>query len=147
MLNSACLGFRSATEAEIDWLFELRMQTMASHLETSGANLTSQDQLERVLQDFSLIQIVTRRGSDVGMLKVDQSSDPWVLIQIQIDPMLQGQGIGARLIRDLQDQAASRGVGLELSVLKVNPAKTLYDRLGFRVIGETGYSYEMRYDA
>ena len=36
------------------------------------------------------------------------------------------------------------GVRLSLSVLKVNPALALYKRLGFRVVGETGYSYEMQ---
>lgn len=146
-ISATALGFRLAEATDVDWLLTLRLATMTAYLEASGASLTRQEQLERVLRDFSCIRIVMREAVAVGMLKLDRSADPWVVIQIQIDPAYQGQGLGTLIIRQLQAEVVARGVGLALSVLKVNPAKALYDRLGFQVIGENGDSYEMRYSA
>jgi hypothetical protein len=39
-------------------------------------------------------------------------------------------------MRQVQVSAATRGVPVRLNVLKVNPARALYKRLGFAVVGE-----------
>jgi hypothetical protein len=48
------------------------------------------------------------------------------------------------LIRRLCDQADAANLPLELQVLKVNPARRLYERLGLTVIGETDTHYLMQ---
>jgi ribosomal protein S18 acetylase RimI-like enzyme len=45
----------------------------------------------------------------------------------------QRRGIGSQLIGDLMEDARARGVPIRLSVLFNNPARELYERLGFRV--------------
>ena len=47
-------------------------------------------------------------------------------------PNVCGQGVGEKLMRALIAEATSRGVGLCLSVRSENPARRLYERLGFR---------------
>ena len=64
---------------------------------------------------------------------------------LQIAPALQGQGLGAALLRQLQDEAAAAGVGLALGVLKRNPAQALYRRLGFVDDGENELEYLLRW--
>jgi ribosomal protein S18 acetylase RimI-like enzyme len=59
-------------------------------------------------------------------------------------PEWQGRSIGRRLVGALLDQARRAGVPVVLSVLKVNPARRLYERLGFRVVGERDRSFEMQ---
>jgi GNAT superfamily N-acetyltransferase len=61
----------------------------------------------------------------------------WDLIQIQLTPSLQGQGFGAQLIQSIISQARQAGASLKLDVLKANPARRLYERLGFTTIAET----------
>jgi ribosomal protein S18 acetylase RimI-like enzyme len=42
------------------------------------------------------------------------------------------------------DEARKAGASLRLGVLKANPALRLYQRLGFTVVRESIYAYEMR---
>jgi ribosomal protein S18 acetylase RimI-like enzyme len=52
---------------------------------------------------------------------------------IALSPEAQRRGIGSQLIRELMEDARARGVPMRLSVLLNNPARGLYERLGFRV--------------
>ena len=119
---------------------------MASYIRKSGIELSVDDQRARVMQDFCSIRIITLAGADVGMIKVRREADTWHLVQIQLLPRHQGQGIGRRVVSDLVEDAQQKSAAVELSVLKINPAKRLYDSLGFRVISESEHSYEMRID-
>ena len=49
-----------------------------------------------------------------------------------MNPKARGQGVGEKLMRALIGEAARRGLGLCLSVRSENPARRLYERLGFR---------------
>ncbi|HEX7034428.1 MAG TPA: GNAT family N-acetyltransferase [Pseudomonadales bacterium] len=135
-----------ATPQDLDWLIGLRLITMAEHFERAGEHLTTEDQRARVLRDFDAIRIVMVGSERVGMLKVTRLPDLWHLVQIQILPVHQRKGLGGRLIQALLQDASQAGVPVVLRVLKVNPAKRLYDRLGFRVTAEYGNSYEMRFE-
>jgi ribosomal protein S18 acetylase RimI-like enzyme len=46
-------------------------------------------------------------------------------------PEFRNRGIGGRLLRDLQEEAASAGKRVGIHVEKQNPARRLYERLGF----------------
>ena len=47
---------------------------------------------------------------------------------------MRGQGVGEKLMRALIGEAARRELGLCLSAWSENPARRLYERLGFRGI-------------
>ena len=72
-------------------------------------------------------------------------------LAIAVLPSSTGQGIGARLLCQLFEAAASAYPAVYLSVRAANPAKRLYERFGFVVIGEMtnrvgGRSFHMRKD-
>jgi ribosomal protein S18 acetylase RimI-like enzyme len=50
------------------------------------------------------------------------------------------------LIADFLDEARVAGMSVVLGVLRANPARRLYERLGFRVVGQSEISYKMRFD-
>jgi len=127
-------------------LVKLRSETMTGYLEASGEMLSTDDQYARVLQDFHCIRVVMIGRKAAGMIKVVEGDDEWRLVQVQIEPRLQGKGIGAHIVGQTIAAARAARKPLTLSVLKVNPATRLYERLGFRVVGETHRSYEMRLD-
>lgn len=85
-------------------------------------------------------------GADVGLLKLDRDSRPCRLIQIQLSPSVQRCGLGENLVRAVIEEAREAGVAVELSVLKINPARRLYERCGFRVVEEQEREYIMRAD-
>lgn len=135
--------YRDATPSDIEWLVRLRVETMSPHFDAAGERLSSEDQSARVLQDFECIRIIERGERAIGMIKVVRDPDAWRLVQIQIDPGFQGIGIGERVIRDLLAEARASSAPVRLSVLKVNPAKRLYERLGFVTEGESERSFRM----
>ncbi len=70
---------------------------------------------------------------------------PWELIQIQILPTYQKQGIGNYVLDYFLSKASEINETIELSVLKLNNAINLYKRKGFEVVGETKESYLMTF--
>jgi ribosomal protein S18 acetylase RimI-like enzyme len=48
-------------------------------------------------------------------------------------------------VRELTDKARQAGKALTLDVMKNNRARLLYERVGFRVIGESEYKLKMRW--
>ena len=93
----------------------------------------------------------TCRGGDfkvgsaaIGGACVVCAPDGVELEMLVIDPRFQRQGIGSDFVATLMRRAHEHGRSVSLRVLKVNPAKALYDRLGFVVVGEDAATYEMR---
>ena len=56
------------------------------------------------------------------------------MIDIALLPDHRGRGIGARLLRDVLHEATAAGLPVRLSVERSNPARSLYERLGFRTV-------------
>jgi ribosomal protein S18 acetylase RimI-like enzyme len=140
----ASLTLRPATEADIPFLLELRRQTMTAHQVASGAEASERERHERVLYRFECAQIIERDGAPVGIFKLTRDAKDWHLVQIQLTPALQSHGIGRRLIEKVIAEASAAQASLRLNVLRSNPARRLYERLGFRVVSEGNHDFEMR---
>lgn len=81
----------------------------------------------------------------------DDIADGTPELAIAMIPSCTGQGIGAQLLRQVLSTAASVYPAVYLSVRATNPAKRLYERFGFVVIGELtnrvgGKSFHMKKD-
>lgn len=72
---------------------------------------------------------------DVGRLWLHRRPDVHHLLDVALLPAWRGRGVGSALLLALMDEAASRGLGLTIHVENGNPARRLYDRLGFRPEG------------
>ena len=112
-----------------------------------------QDELERedMRKHFQpgVDQIIVANGRDIGRLSVVQRSDRMELRHIEIDPEYQRRGIGTVVIQDVLSAARKAGLPTTLIVLDINPAKRLYERLGFKIIetvdcGEKGMKCVMK---
>jgi len=82
---------------------------------------------------------------DAGILIVERLPNEVRLLMLCLLPSHQGRGIGSSLVSALQGEAVARRVPLRLDVLKVNPARRFYERLGFGVEEESDYFFHMRY--
>jgi ribosomal protein S18 acetylase RimI-like enzyme len=134
---------RPATEDDIPYLMGLRRATMDAHLAASGVTPGDVYHEERLRYRFDCARVLLEDGRPVGLLKVARDADPWEIIQVQLDPALQGRGMGRRLLEQVIAQADAADVGLCLSVLLHNPARHLYERLGFTVTGIEDAEYRM----
>jgi ribosomal protein S18 acetylase RimI-like enzyme len=88
--------------------------------------------------------IIEWKGEPIGWMVVQRGAEEIYLDEINLLPAYQGRGIGSWLIGQLLAEADRGAVPVRLQVLKVNPAKALYERLAFRVFGETATHYLMR---
>ena len=135
---------RAATQADVPFLLRLRLDTMTPHQLGSGLIVSEREQADRLRHRFDCAQVVEIEGRPAGILKVTRDGLDWQVVQIQLVPELQSRGIGTRLLEGLILEARAAGAGLSLHVLRANPARRLYERLGFRVIAEGAHEYTMR---
>lgn len=94
--------------------------------------------------EYYLIEL---SGQPAGRMIVDRSGKTMLLMDIALLPEFQRRGIGTMLIRALQGEALRSGRALRLHVETFNPALRLYERLGFRAVGEIGIYLEMEWSA
>ena len=88
-------------------------------------------------------RIVELRRCPVGRLWTARDGGSVVVLDISIVAELRGQGIGAECLRGVQRQAAAAGLAVELQVVSGNRAQGLYERMGFRTVGEPGVRQAM----
>lgn len=88
--------------------------------------------------DPSRQRIVVVDGRDVGVLAVERRPDSFFLGTIEISPEEQGRGLGTAIVHDVLAEAFARGLPVALQVNRVNPARGLYERLGFVETGRAG---------
>jgi len=82
------------------------------------------------------VEIIERDGVAIGYQIVERKADHWWLDEIALVAGERNRGLGAELVRAIMDGACAAGMPLRLNCLRANPARHLYDRLGFRVIAE-----------
>ena len=137
------MSLRAATEQDIDFLLDLRIETMSDHLITAGITQSKDYHLQRILLRFECAQIVIYQNQPVGLFKFTRDHLEWEIIQIQIKPSLQGHGFGSQLLNLVIEEAEKIDASLKLSVFKKNPARHLYERFGFVIVIETDDAFEM----
>ncbi len=87
--------------------------------------------------------IIVVEGEDIGWLTVRRQPDQIDLDAIYLRVESQRRGIGTRIIRGLIREAAAARVPLRLGAAKINEARRLYERLGFRTIREDEFKVYM----
>ena len=137
-------SLRPATADDYDFLRWLHRATLREYVDqTWGWDEYVQATLFRERFDPSRDQIVLVDGQDAGVLRVERREAEVFLASLLIAPAYQGRGVGTAILEDLKAEAARAGVPLSLQVLKVNPARRLYERRGLRVTAETATHYLM----
>jgi GNAT superfamily N-acetyltransferase len=95
------------------------------------------------LNDARLIMMDDQR---VGWIQAQQSESAVTLHQFYVVPALQRRGIGTRILEMVIQEARNQKKPLKVAVVKINPAKDLYHRHGFRITHEDEYKYYMSLD-
>ena len=97
----------------------------------------AQDAQYRTYPNASL-DVIEVRGQAAGRLYVARGPDEIRIIDIALLPPYRNRGIGTALLRELLAEAAAAGKHLTVHVEKFNPARTLYERLGFAEAADLG---------
>jgi len=139
------ISLRPATHDDQELLWDLHCSALKPYVEQTWG--WDEDFQRRYFKEHfspSNSQVIQVDGIDAGVITIEEKQLGYILSNIELYPQYQGFGIGTRLIRALLEKAAERGLPVSLRVLKINPARQLYLRLGFEVIGETETHFWMR---
>ncbi len=86
-------------------------------------------------------QIVLLDDTPVGRLYVARWAKEIRIMDIALLPEYRGRGIGSVLLKDILAEGQAHGVSVTIHVERLNPARHLYDRLGFRLAEDKGIYY------
>jgi ribosomal protein S18 acetylase RimI-like enzyme len=98
----------------------------------------AQDAYYRENYGSATFDVIEVDGEPAGRLYVARWADEIRIIDIALLPEHRGVGIGTALLSALLDEAAEAGKRLSIHVEVNNPARRLYERLGFVEVEEQG---------
>jgi GNAT superfamily N-acetyltransferase len=90
------------------------------------------------------VRIITLDGADIGWLQSTTRDGALFLGQLFIEASQQRRGLGTEVMHRLIGEATRARQAMTLGVVKSNPAKRLYGRLGFHVTHEDERKFYMR---
>lgn len=151
------ITLRPAAEPDEKFLCDVYRSTRLDEVAAFGWDVSQQDEFLRM--QFTIQHrayrmqypgaehsVILLGASMAGRIIVDRT-DGWIsLTDIAVLPEFRGNGIATYLIMQLQDEASASGKPLLLQVDKSNEdALRLYKDLGFRITGESQFSYKMEW--
>lgn len=118
--------------AQVDWLPEQKAAFVAQQFH-------AQHQFwQENYQDTSWDLILDGGGRPIGRFYVARWTEEIRIVDIALMPEHRGSGVGTMLIRRLFDEADASGRKVSIHVELFNPARRLYERLGFVQAAERG---------
>jgi GNAT superfamily N-acetyltransferase len=136
---------RPATPADQELLLRLYASTREAELSMTGWNETEKEAF--VLQQFTAqdtyyhqtwpaaaYDVVEFDGHPIGRIYVDVRPAAVQLMEITLLPEQRGKGLGTVLVQEVIAQANGLNLPVQLFVEVWNPARRLYERLGFHLL-------------
>ena len=143
------IQLRKAAPEDFDFVRSVHHRTMQGYVKEFFGSWDQDYQNQRFARAYKIEEawIIVRGGTDVGWLARRESEENLLLTEFYVAAEYQNQGIGTQILRDVISEAGRKNKSVSLGVLKNNPARRLYEREGFKVIGENDYKFLMRLDA
>jgi len=130
------INLRAASKDDEPFLLQLRKLTMTEYLERATIPVDDDAHYQRIRSNFEDAKIICEGNRSIGLIKLSRMPDEWHVHQIQVMPSSQGKGIGKAVLTAVLKEAEHVGIPVTLSVLHGNPARRLYDQLGFQFATE-----------
>ncbi len=127
---------RQAGAADGEWLWVTKTRCLRAYIEQTYGAWDEDTQRARFDAVFipEEIRIFAVGGRDAAFTAVRYDADVIQLFNLMVAPEFQNRGLGTGILRRLLADAQARNLPVRLQVMKVNPARQLYRRVGFREI-------------
>ena len=89
--------------------------------------------------------ILRQHEDDAGWLQVEETRHIVHLQQLFVLPAMRNRGLGTAFLTWMKERADRKRKDLTLEVMTNNPARRLYERLGFKAISTANNKITMRY--
>lgn len=150
-LEDAGIALRDATDGDAPFIAAVYASTRAEELEPVPWTpdqkkiftdwQSHQQEAHYALHYPHAERLVVEREGPVGRLYIDTTRVEVRLMEVTLLPPFRNQGIGSRLMDEVLAYADALALPASLHVEPFNPARRIYDRLGF-VVKETRGIYE-----
>jgi ribosomal protein S18 acetylase RimI-like enzyme len=130
-----------------EWLYDLYKMTMLPFIEaTWGWDEEFQNNgFNKYLKPADW-KIITVDNEKVGGFVLVKKHDHYWLEMLIIKSEYQKKGIGSMVVSYIQSIAVNKSLPLKLSVIKANPVKTFYMKLGFIQYDEDVSFYKLQWN-
>lgn len=139
------IELRRATSKDFDFALKLYLVTM----KPLTAELMTWDEAKQsagFAEQWNVadVHMITLGGLNIGWVQAAEMDSEIFLQQMFVSPEYQGRGVGSKTLQNMLQHWDRMGKPVNLTVLKNNPARRLYERHGFTVVGEVGVKLQMR---
>lgn len=149
MTAARALALRPAAESDAGLLYEIYASTREEELAPLDWDASvkeaflrqqfqAQDSYYRATFSNTTYDLIIDGDDVLGRLYVHRGEQAWLVLDIALLPIYRRRGIGTRLLERVIEEAEAAGKPVEIHVEQFNPARTLYDRLGFRQVEDQG---------
>jgi len=135
---------RSGADADQEWLYRLYCQTMRPSIDATWG-WDEAFQRKEFSEDLApeSWQIIVAKSQDIGGFVLKDKPDHLWLEMLIIKPKHQKNGVGLWAIDYMKKLATEISCPLKLSVIKLNPVKPFYLKLGFKQYYEDKAFYKL----
>ena len=148
------IRLRPCTPDDQSFLFQLYADTRRQEVSAFGWDPAQQDAFLRMQfnaqqRSYEMAypnaehEIILGDDQPVGRMLVLHGADAKVLVDIALLASHRGQGTGGKLLQELIARSDRERVPVRLQVHRGNPARRLYERLGFIQTGEDAMYFQM----
>jgi GNAT superfamily N-acetyltransferase len=140
------VALRPALNQDFDYCRRLYFGEMKWIIDELHLDRTAQEISFQQYWDPQQVHIIEFDGVDIGWLQTVMQDNDLFVAQMFVDRPFQRRGIGTEVMQRLLDEAARVNQTVRLNVVKINPARRLYERLGFQVTHEDERKFYMKRD-
>jgi len=147
------ISLRPATPADRPFLEQVYADSRAQEL--SAANWSDAEKADFCQSQFAAqdshyrehypdceFLVIERDGQPIGRLYRDLRPDEIRVVDIALLTIARGQGVGGAIMGRILAEAKAKDLLVRIHVERSNPARRLYDRLGFQ-LAEQGEVYDL----
>jgi ribosomal protein S18 acetylase RimI-like enzyme len=108
-----------------------------------GRQMTYSAEYPRAVDSILCLDSAGQDTLPVGRLLVDRQPDCWRIVDIAVLAAYRGRGLGSWALKNLMRECSGAAGRLALRVRPENPARRLYERLGFSATLDDATGAEM----
>jgi ribosomal protein S18 acetylase RimI-like enzyme len=147
---------RPETQDDLEFSYQLYASTREQEMALTTWNAAQKEvflrmqfnaQREHYLRYYptASFQIIEYQSRPIGRMYVDRWEKEIRLMDIALLPDFCGQGLGSRLIQTIMEEGQRTGKAVSVHVEQFNPARRLYQRMGFQLAEDKGVYHLMRW--
>ena len=143
------IDFRKCEYSDLDYILKLKELGMKWYIEKiygwdiEFQKYATKQELDKHINDMRMVLV---DGNIVGVTTFYEEDNKYVVGLILIHPDYQGKGIATKIISEYIDIARKDKKEIIIKTYKENPARRLYERLGFKIYEEDKTHVHMSID-